>query len=107
MESGVIDVELADDLPDGLVCLANMLREGLRNGTIDPFRRRVIAQDGRVINDGNRVLSMEELLHMDWLCENVEGEIPAFEKLAPFARAIVRELGIYRDSIPMEKEGEI
>ena len=107
MASGVIDVRLAENLPDGVVQLCNMLRDGLRNGTLDPFRRRVIAQDGRVINDGSRTLSMEELLHMDWLCENVEGEIPPFENLAPFAKAIVRELGIYRDAIPMEKEGEI
>jgi hypothetical protein len=79
----------------------------LRNGTLDPFCRKVIAQDGRVINDGSSTLSMEELLHMDWLCENVEGEIPAFDKLAHFAKAIVRELGVYRDTIPMEKEGEL
>ena len=44
---------------------------------------------------------------MDWLCENVEGEIPPFEKIAPFARDMVRELGVYRDSIPMEKEGQL
>ncbi len=107
MESGVIDVELADNLPDGLACLAGMLRDGLRSGTLDPFCRKVITQDGTVINDGSRTLSMEELLHMDWLCENVDGEIPPFDKLAPFAKAIVRELGIYRDSIPMEKEGAL
>ena len=107
MASGVIDVRLAENLPEGILQLANILRDGLRNGTIDPFCRKVIAQDGRVINDGNRTLSMEELLHMDWLCENVEGEIPAFDKLAHFAKAIVRELGVYRDTIPMEKEGEL
>ena len=105
MDSGVIDVELAESLPDGLKQLCNMLREGFRNGTLDPFGRVLIAQDGRVINDGNRTLSPEELLHMDWLCENVEGSIPQFDEIAPFARDMVRELGVYRDSIPMEKEG--
>ena len=44
---------------------------------------------------------------MDWLCENVEGEIPTFDQIAPFARDTVRELGIYRDTIPMEKEGTL
>ena len=107
MRSGVIDVTLSERLPEGLRLLANMLRRGLRDGTIDPFRRRLVAQDGRVINDGSRTLSMDELLHMDWLCENVEGQIPAFDELLPYARATVRELGIYRDSIPMEKEGTL
>ena len=107
MDSGVIDVELADSLPEGLLHLSNLLREGLRNGTLDPFRRKLVAQDGRVINDGSRALSAEELLHMDWLCENVEGEIPPFDQIAPFAQAMVRELGVYRDTIPMEKEGQL
>lgn len=107
ISSGVIDVKLADTLPEGLQYLSNMLREGLRNGTLDPFHRKLVAQDGRVINDGSRTLSAEELLHMDWLCENVEGRIPSFAEIAPFARDIVRELGVYRDTIPMEKEGSL
>lgn len=107
MASGVIDVELAESLPEGLLQLANMLRKGLREGTLDPFHRRLVTQDGRIINTGERTLSPEELLHMDWLCENVEGTIPAFDQIAPFARDMVRELGVYRDSIPMEKEGEL
>ena len=107
ISSGVIDVKLADTLPEGLHCLSNLLREGLRTGTLDPFCRKIVDQDGRLINDGTRTLSAEELLHMDWLCENVDGSIPTFGEIAPFARDIVRELGVYRDSIPMEKEGSL
>jgi len=107
MDSGVIDVKLADGVPEGLLRLTDILRNGLKDGTVDPFRRVLVAQDGRVINDGTRTLSPEELLHMDWLCNNVEGEIPPFEKIAPFARDMVRELGVYRDQIPMEKEGSL
>ena len=105
MDSGVIDVKLAPGLPEGLLTMANILREGLRNGTIEPFRRKVVAQDGRIMNVGERDFNAEELLHMDWLCENVEGYIPSFDQIAPFAKDIVRELGIYRDSIPVETEG--
>ncbi len=107
MDSGVIDVTLSENLPEGLVLLADMLRRGLRDGSVDPFRRRLVAQDGTVINDGSRTLSPEELLRMDWLCENVEGEIPAFDTLLPYSQGMVRELGIYREQIPMEKEGTL
>ena len=107
MDSGVIDVKLAESLPEGLHHLANMLRTGLREGKLDPFCRKLVAQDGRIINDGTRTLTTEELLHMDWLCENVEGEIPSFDQIAPFAKDMVRELGVYRDTIPMEKEGTL
>ena len=107
MDSGVIDVTLAPGLPDGVHALAEMLRKGLKEGTIDPFHRRIVDQSGRVINEGDRILSAEELLHMDWLCENVDGRIPDFEELLPITRDTVRELGIYRDQIPMEKEGSL
>ena len=43
---------------------------------------------------------------MDWLCENVEGVIPKFDEILPFAQPVVRELGVYRDQIPAEKEEE-
>ena len=107
MDSGVIDVALAEGLPEGVFQLAQMLRKGLQEGTIDPFHRRIVDQSGRVINPGDRILSAEELLHMDWLCENVDGRIPAFAEIAPYAKDMVRELGIYRDQIPMEKEGSL
>ena len=41
---------------------------------------------------------------MDWLCENIVGEIPTFDQILPMSRTMVRELGIYRDSIPAAKE---
>jgi hypothetical protein len=41
---------------------------------------------------------------MDWLCDNISGEIPSFDQLLPISQGLVRELGIYRDSIPALKE---
>ena len=104
MDSGVIGVEYSPRLPAGVRHLAEILEQGLRNGTLDPFRRKIIAQDGSLKNDGTRTLSPEELLRMDWLCENIVGQIPRFEDILPYSQTMVRELGIYRDSIAAEKE---
>ena len=76
------------------------------SGQLDPFRRRIVAQDGTVKNDGTTSFLPEELLHMDWLVENVIGTIPSYEELLPQSQALVRELDIYRDKIPTEKEGK-
>ena len=81
-----------------------MLKNGIVNGSIDPFHRRVISQDGMLRNDGNSVFSPEEVLHMDWLCDNVIGAIPEYDALAEKARSLVRLQGIYRDSISPQKE---
>ena len=49
------------------------------------------------------MFSPEEILHMDWLCDNVYGSIPDFEELSEKAQAITRLQGIYRDRIPPVK----
>ena len=84
--------------------MARLLEKGLRDGTLDPFLRKIVAQDGSVKNDGTRKIPPEELLRMDWLCENVVGKIPPYEEILPISQTMVRELGIYRDSIPTGKE---
>ena len=104
MDSGVIDIELSDQLPAGVRMMAQLLRKNLIEGTLDPFARKIIAQDGSVKNDGTQFLTPKERLNMDWLCENVIGSIPTFDQILPISRTMVRELGIYRDSIPAAKE---
>ena len=81
-----------------------MLKEGIKNGTVDPFLRKVVSQNGTVRNDGMRMLTPEEILQMDWLCDNVIGTIPEFDSLSEKAKVITRIQGIYRDQIPPQKE---
>ena len=107
MDSGVIDISLSDKLPEGVHQLARLLRRGLIESTLDPFGRRIVSQDGAVRSDGTHRFAPEELLKMDWLCDNVLGSIPAFEDVLPISQPLVRELGLYRDSIPAEKERKI
>ena len=107
MDSGLIDIALSDQLPDGVTMMAEVLRSSIRNRTLDPFRRKLVTQDGRVISDGFRRLSPDELLRMDWLCQNVIGSIPTFDELLPMSQSIVRELGIYKDKIPAVKEANL
>ena len=104
MDSGVIGLNLSDKLPEGIRQMAKILEKGMCDGTIDPFLRRIVAQDGTVKNNGKKQFTPEEILHMDWLCENVIGSIPAYEELLPVSQPLVRELGIYRDAILPERE---
>lgn len=104
MDSGVIGIGLSDKLPEGVRQMASLLKSSMEKSEIDPFFRRIVAQDGTVKNDGTRHFAPEEVLHMDWLCDNVIGSIPPFEEILPVSQKMVRQLGIYRDSIPPEKE---
>ena len=104
IDSGVIDVEFSDRLPESMRYLANLLLRGFKAGLLDPFYRHITAQGGKIINDGSHRFTADELLHMDWLCDNVDGCIPQFDEVLPFAQPMLRELGIYKDLIPPEKE---
>ena len=104
MDSGIIDVKISDQLPAGVAAMANLVRRELRADNFYAYTRHIVAQDGSVKNDGSRLMDPDELLKMDWLCENVVGTIPAFDELLPGAQQMVRELGIYRDHLPVVKE---
>lgn len=98
MDTGVIDIDLSDKLPVGVSTLAKILMQGLKEGKIDPFARKVVAQDGTVKNKSSETtFTTDELLHMDWLCANVTGSIPTLDEVLPMSKNMVRELGVYRD----------
>lgn len=107
MQSGVIGVTPSDKLPEGIRALVEALKNSIVEGRLDPFRRVMSDQEGIVRNDGTRWLSPDELLHMDWLSDTVEGAIPPFAEILPVAQPTVRLLGVYRESIPPKKDGPI
>ena len=94
MSSGVIDVALSPDLPEGLRVLAEMLKQGIVDGTLDPFKRKILDQQGNVRNEGAQGFTPAQLMHMDWLCENVVGSFPKYDEILPIARPMVDILGI-------------
>lgn len=102
--SGVIGLELSDHIPEGTKALANLMIDGIRHGTVNPFLRKIVSQDGMIRNEGSNVFTPEEVLHMNWLCDNVIGSIPDFDDLTAKGQAITRLQGIYRDQIPPSKD---
>ncbi|MBR6089753.1 MAG: BMP family ABC transporter substrate-binding protein [Anaerolineaceae bacterium] len=104
MRTGVVDLTLDVNLPESMKRLAKMLKDGIIAGTVDPFLTKIRDQKGWEVGDGVQPLMLEELMQMDWLCENIDGTIPSFDELLPQSRNLVRLLGIYRESIPPEVE---
>ena len=76
MDSGVIDVQMTELVPEGIRTLAASLMDQIKSGALLPFKRELASQDGTVKNDGSRDFSSRELLAMDYLADAVEGSIP-------------------------------
>ena len=97
MNSGVMNVRLAKDLPVGITQLAAILKDGLKANTLNPFHTVIRDQQGVVRNDGEQLFSAEEIMRMNWLCDNVEGALPDFDQLLPMSRDTTALLAIPRD----------
>ena len=95
MRSGVIDVNLAPYIPESMRVLADLLKKGICSGQLDPFRRRILDQQGNLRSDGTKIFTPVELMQMDWLCENVVGSFPKYDEISAVSRPMVDLLGIY------------
>lgn len=104
ISTGVVNVEIDEELPAGMKQLADILKKGIISETIDPFLTVITDQQGKTISDGAHRFTPEELMRADWLCDNIEGAIPSFDELLPQSQKLVRLLGIYRESIPPKAE---
>lgn len=93
MDSGAVDIRLADDLPDSSRRLAQLLRRVIVEHVTSPFEGPIRTQGGLVGKDG-ACLTNTEIVGMRWLCENVEGRLPAYDELTNDGKAIVRVSGI-------------
>lgn len=93
MDSGAVDIRLADDLPDSSRRLAQLLRRVIVEHVTSPFEGPIRTQEGLVGKDG-ACLTNTEIVGMRWLCENVEGRLPTYNELTDNGKAIVRVSGI-------------
>ena len=98
LDSGVIGMDISARLPQGVRQMANLLYVAVKRGYIDPFGRKIVAQDGSIKNDGTILFSPEQILRIDWLCENVIGRIPVPGEILPECYKVMQEIGIYRDT---------
>lgn len=104
MSSGVIDVRLDESLPAGVRALAEILKDGIIKGNISPFRSKIYDQNGLLRCDGERELSAEEIMGMDWFCDNVEGRLPELSEILPQSVEMAKTLGIRAREVERDED---
>lgn len=94
MISGAADIELADDLPPYTRQLVDTMKCDIIDGRFDPFNGRLVSREGVIREEYDPALSSMDIITMDWLNENVEGEIPKMDAMADEAKAILKYNGV-------------
>ena len=64
------------------------------------------SQSGEIIGSRQNELSLEQIINMDYLVDNVIGEIPQYEDLSPMGKATVDTAGIEKAQNDIVKEAE-
>ena len=90
----MIDLICSKSLPAGSRWLLELIKREVAEAGYNPFSSSLTAQDGTVKNSAGSTLSPEEIITMDWLLDNVEGEIPSFEDLMEEAKPMVLLQGL-------------
>ena len=94
MSAGVVDVICSQNLPIGTKRLVNILKQAICSGTFNPFSGILCSQNGIIQADPKKELTPEEIVTMDWLAQNVIGEIPGEEKLLEHSKPVVLQQGV-------------
>ncbi len=93
LSAGVVDLMVSEDVPPATRNLASLLKKSIQAGICNPFKGPLYTQGGKVL-ENDQMLSPQQILDMDYLVENVIGQIPAYHELSDTAKATVDQVGI-------------
>lgn len=94
MSAGVIDLICSQHVPTGVKRLVDHMSYDVSNGHIEPFYGEIRSQDNTIHNKANEGMRPEDIMKMDWLVENIIGEIPSIHDLTEGAKAVVELKGV-------------
>jgi len=94
MSSGAIDVIYSRNLPAGQIRLLRNLRAGISSMDVRPFTGPIYSQDGMLRCVDGQELDANEVVNIDWLCENIEGYIPDISEMREEAVDLVKIQGV-------------
>ena len=94
MQSGVIGLETDKNLSHYTRQLVDVLGKGIATSAFGPFDGELRSQTGIVRKESDPPLSSKDIITMDWLNENIVGEIPDMDELNEEAKATVSVSGV-------------
>lgn len=94
MSAGVADIRYSLSLSPASKRFADFLKESISKNVCTPFLTPIYTQNGDVIGKEEKSLSLDQIINMDYLVENVAGSIPQYEELSPMGKATVDTAGV-------------
>lgn len=103
LSAGVIDVICSNRIPADTTKLIHIMKHAIKSGMYHPFSGPLKDQNGILRLNENELLKPEDILTMDWLADNVIGNIPVMDDLKDSAKPVVALRGL--DTTTPDKGG--
>ncbi len=103
LSADVIDVIYSGNLPSETVKLIKLMKKAITDDVFHPFTGPLADRTGNPILAEGEIMSPEDIMKMDWLVDNVVGEIPHIDDLKEDAKPVVLLRGL--ESAVAEREG--
>lgn len=100
IRSGAVDVIFSDDLPYYSRKMIKLLRSGIVNGSVEPFRGEIHSQTRQISEEGAQTLSYEQIIGMDWLNDNIIGDIPKASEMNDSVQKTLMTSGVAGAILP-------
>ena len=90
----VLDLICSGKLPEETVKLIDIIKAAIKNDIFFPFTGTIKDQDGNIKVEKDQSLLPEEIMVMDYLVENVIGQIPGIESIEESGKKVVELMGV-------------
>lgn len=96
-QSDAIDILCSKKVPEEVKKLTDLMKTLMKKGEFSPFEGVIKDQNGNIRNEDGEKMKPEEIMTMDWLCDNVVGMIPVRNELEEKAKDIVELKGVLKE----------
>ncbi len=98
MSAGVIDIIVSREVPSEIRALVNVMKKNIVADSFNSLSCDIVDQAGVLRHgEGGPSLNVEDLTKMEWLVDNVVGDIPKLSDLDDKVRHVVEYAGVSRE----------
>ncbi len=91
-EEGVVQIVKSRRLPESVRRMNNYLTKGIIDGSLTPFSGTIINQAGEIVTNHGGLMNLKEIMEIDYLEDNIIGEIPPIERFNRHAQMILGKI---------------
>lgn len=94
LSAGVVDIILSEKVPTDTRRLVKLIKKLIMKDQFSPFWGEIYSQDGKLRTEEGVDMDADDIIKMNWLVDNVVGEIPGIDELDESARELVEMKGV-------------